>query len=189
MFNERRNQIVWQNLFLVRHGESTANEINRFAGTIDAPLTALGEAQARRAGEDWGAGDIDRVYLSPLLRARQTAEIIATALGMAVETDQRLSDIRSGFDGRPVADYLAAIAADPVDARVDGGESLRDYQHRVGGFLRWLRVQPFACVLIVAHEETLRILEAHCTGQNLSALAGKAFANAVPYDFQSPSGN
>mgnify|MGYP000219930132 CR=1 FL=1 len=35
----------------------------------------------------------------------------------------------------------------------------------------------------------LRILEAHCAGHSLSAVAGKAFANAVPYVFQSPSGN
>lgn len=175
----------------LRHGQSQFN----LAGLCNdddvrrVELTGRGIAQAESAARRLRGEPIERIFASSLLRARQTAEIIATALGTAIETDQRLSDIRSGFDGRPVADYLAAIAADPVDARVKGGESLRDYQHRVGGFLRCLHVQPFACVLIVAHEETLRILEAHGTGHSLSAVVGKAFANAVPYDFQSPSGN
>lgn len=175
----------------LRHGQSRFN-LSGLCNDDDArrvELTGHGIAQAESAAGQLRGEPIERIFVSPLLRARQTAEIIATALGMAIETDQRLSDIHSGFDGRPVADYLAAIAADPVEARVEGGESLRDYQRRVGGFLRWLGTRPFACVLIVAHEETLRILEAHCAGHSLSAVAGKAFANAVPYVFQSPSGN
>ena len=175
----------------LRHGQSQYNLLG-LCNDIDGrcvELTGLGAAQARAAIGQLRGESIDRAFVSPLMRARQTAEVIVTALGLTMEVDERLADIRSGFDGRPVADYLAAIAADPIDTRVDGGESLRDYQRRVGGFLHWLEAQPFACVLLVAHEETLRVLEAYCSQCGLSAVVGKAYANAVPYAFQSPSGN
>ena len=83
-----------------------------------------------------------------------------------------------------MTEYLAAIVHDPIDARANGGESLRDYQGRVGGFLDWLARQPWQCVLLVAHEETLRILRAHCESIDLSEVAGQSFANCVPYFFQ-----
>ena len=175
----------------LRHGQSQYNllELCNDDDARRVALTETGIAQARAAIEPLRGEPIDRVFVSPLTRARQTANVIVTALGLPVEADERLADIRSGFDGRPVADYLAAIAADPIDTRVPGGESLRDYQQRVDGFLRWLEGQPFGCTLLVAHEETLRVIEAYCSGRSLSVVVGKAFANAVPYVFHSSSGN
>jgi probable phosphoglycerate mutase len=99
-----------------------------------------------------------------------------------VQVEDRLGDIRSGFEGRPVADYLAAIAHDPVDARA-GGESLRDYARRVGGFIEELQRSSTQTALLVAHEETLRVIEAWCHGLGLAAVAGKAFENCRPYLF------
>jgi len=65
-------------LFFLRHGESQANEQNRFAGRLDTPLTALGNRQADQAAA-WVAAlaasgvRIDEVHMSTLQRARQTA--------------------------------------------------------------------------------------------------------------------
>ncbi len=77
---DRRHKYKWRNLFLVRHGESTANEVNRFAGAVDAPLTQLGRAQATKAARSWQGQIVDTVYVSPLTRAFQTAQIIHTTL-------------------------------------------------------------------------------------------------------------
>ena len=100
--NDQRNQRKWANLYLVRHGESTCNEVNRFAGTIDAPLTPLGEAQARMAARRWGGPPPEIVFTSPLQRARRTAEILfpdpgpgADPLGRQV-VDERLSERHFG---------------------------------------------------------------------------------------------
>ena len=175
----------------LRHGQSQYNLLG-LCNDDDrrrVELTGQGIAQAESAAWQLRDEPIERVFTSPLLRARHTAEIIATALGLPVGVDGRLADIRTGFDGRPVADYLAEIAADPIDMRVAGGESLRDYRQRVGGFLRWLEGRSYGCVLLVAHEETLRMFEAHFGGRGLPALVGKAFANALPYVFHSSSGN
>ncbi len=175
----------------LRHGESQYNLLGLCnddpARAVD--LTSRGIAQAQAAADALSAEPVERIFCSPLLRARRTAEIVAERLGLAVSLEDRLADIRSGHDGRPVADYLHAIAADPIDIRPPGGESLRDYQRRVEGFLRWLDIQPWQCVLLVAHEETLRILAAFYTESDLREVVGRQFANGWPYRFQRASGN
>lgn len=175
----------------LRHGQSAYNLLGLCnddpARKVD--LTALGVAQAGEAARRLADEPIERIFCSPLLRARRTAEIVVESVGLDVTVDDRLDDIRSGCDGRPVTEYFAAIAADPVDARVDGGESLRDYQQRVNGFLDWLAGQPYRCVLLVTHEETLRILKAYCERLELREVVGRSFANCEPYYFQLESGS
>jgi probable phosphoglycerate mutase len=171
-------------LIALRHGQSQYNALglcNDDASTL-VGLTEAGEAQADAAAEVLVTESINAVFASPLPRAHQTADRVAAKLGLTVALDTRLGDIRSGFEGRPVAKYLAAIAHDPVDARV-GGESLRDYAGRVGGFLDWLAVQPLETVLIVSHEETLRVIQAHFEDLPLAEVAGRPFDNCRPYRF------
>lgn len=170
-------------LITLRHGQSGYNLRGLCnddpAGNVD--LTDVGIAQARQAADALTGEPIERIFCSPLLRARRTADIVGERVGQLPVTDERLADIRSGFDGRPVDEYFAAIAADPVNTRPQGGESLRDYFHRVDGFLDWLAGQPWQCVLLVAHEETLRMCRAHCEGLPLEAVVGRHFDNGVPY--------
>ncbi|MEM9216214.1 MAG: histidine phosphatase family protein [Cyanobacteria bacterium P01_F01_bin.150] len=64
-------------VYFIRHGESTSNERNIFAGVLDVELTAFGRMQARQAGHDLKRKDVkfDAVYVSHLKRARQTCDI------------------------------------------------------------------------------------------------------------------
>ena len=175
----------------LRHGQSTYNLLGLCNDDPARPvdMTGVGVAQAEAAARRLVAEPIEAIFASPLLRARRTAEIVGRKIGVDVVIEPRLADIRSGYEGRPVAEYLAAIAHDPVHACAAGGESLRDYQRRVDGFLDRLAHRPLRCVLLVAHEETLRMLDAHYRRCRLGEVAGRAFANAEPYVFQSASGN
>jgi len=174
-------------IIALRHGQSQYNLLGLCnddpARAVD--LTGLGIEQARAAAQRLVSEPIEQIFCSPLLRARRTAEIVAEYIGLVPRVDARLADIRSGFDGRAVADYLAAISADPVDTRVNGGESLRDYRDRVAGFLQWLDSWPWQCVLLVAHEETLRILAAFYQALDLREVAGRPFRNCIPHVFHS----
>ncbi|MEH1859642.1 MAG: histidine phosphatase family protein [Nostoc sp.] len=95
--------------YFIRHGESTSNERNIFAGILDVDLTAFGRLQARRAGADIKKKGVkfDAVYVSHMRRARQTCEI-ALAESQAlkspdipVEIDHRISEKSFGiFAGR-----------------------------------------------------------------------------------------
>jgi len=64
-------------VYFIRHGESTSNERNIFAGVLDVELTAFGRMQARQAGLDLKRKGVqfDAVYVSHLKRARQTCDI------------------------------------------------------------------------------------------------------------------
>jgi alpha-ribazole phosphatase len=143
----------------LRHGETNYNRLglcNDDPGR-DVYLTPKGIRQAEAAAQRLKAAPIERIVTSELPRTRQTAAIINRHHHAPVESHPALNDIRSGFESRPVADYFSATGHDRLHVRVNGGESLLDYKRRVSGFIDWLAVQPEETVLVVAHEETLRI--------------------------------
>jgi phosphohistidine phosphatase len=87
-------------LFLVRHAEAAPGEPDELR-----PLTAAGRDTARAVGEQLARERPDVVVSSPLLRARETAELIAEAAGVDQEPDERLAP------GATPGDVEAAVAA------------------------------------------------------------------------------
>src|SRR5687768_13103713 len=81
-------------LLLVRHGESTWNAQSRWQGQADPPLSPLGERQAEEAAERLAqTASITEIWTSDLVRARRTAELIATQLGVPdVREEPRLRE-------------------------------------------------------------------------------------------------
>lgn len=93
-------------IYLVRHGQTESNLARRYQGASDSPLTALGQAQARRMGELLNRLVPDttgwRMVVSPLGRARQTAAIICEAMGatLTARLDPRVAEASMGsWDG------------------------------------------------------------------------------------------
>jgi broad specificity phosphatase PhoE len=68
--------------FLTRHGETDWNCEGRWQGHTDIPLNDTGRAQALRVAESLRAAGLSALVSSDLLRARETAEIVAAALGL-----------------------------------------------------------------------------------------------------------
>jgi 2,3-bisphosphoglycerate-dependent phosphoglycerate mutase len=88
-------------LVILRHGESTWNELNLFTGWHDVPLNAKGEAEARTAGETMREEGLwfDVLHTSVLTRAVQTANLTLDALGqpwLPVERSWRLNERHYG---------------------------------------------------------------------------------------------
>jgi broad specificity phosphatase PhoE len=84
-----RNHLLW----VVRHGESTWDAIGRMQREIaHPPLTARGTTQAYAAGYALRHKRIDRIVCSDAVRARQTAQAIATVLGVPTTVDGRLRE-------------------------------------------------------------------------------------------------
>lgn len=107
----------------VRHGESTAN-INGVAGTTDAQLTEKGAAQAKATGHHLKSENISTIACSPFIRARQTAEIIATELGIPVyeivtidELQERYLGEFEGTTGRPPEFFLNSDKEGGIESR------------------------------------------------------------------------
>src|SRR5437762_5332003 len=78
-------------LLLVRHGETDWNRDGRWQGGSDTSLNDVGREQARALADQLD-GDIAAVYSSDLARARETAEIVAAKLDLAVQIDPRLRE-------------------------------------------------------------------------------------------------
>jgi phosphohistidine phosphatase len=97
---------------LLRHAH--AGDSFDWVGDDDLrPLTRKGRTQAERLGAFLDAHGVrpDTIISSPLVRARQTAEIVAEALGMTIRTDERLG---KGFGKRELWDLLAETGAREV---------------------------------------------------------------------------
>jgi broad specificity phosphatase PhoE len=150
-------------LYLVRHGESAWNVAKRVQGQTPHPrLTSLGRLQARHAARLIKPALTTRpaVLTSELLRATQTADVIAAALRVERVVDQRLREQHLGtLQGLVWDDAAKALNdldwSDP-DARVPGGESTREVYGRMADVLAPLVDQPAAETVVVSHGDAIR---------------------------------
>ncbi len=125
-------------LYLVRHGTVAANVDRRYIGRRDDPLSEEGLVQARALGSLFAQLQLAAVLSSPLQRTMATAEQIAAARGLKVQTEPRLVEMAFGrWEGLSRAELLAADGAglarweaDPETAPPEG-ESLADTGRRV----------------------------------------------------------
>lgn len=79
-------------LVLWRHGQTDYNLEGRIQGRVDIPLNDIGRDQAASAAPDLVALNPAAIFSSPLERARQTAEVLASAIGLGVHVDNRLAE-------------------------------------------------------------------------------------------------
>lgn len=148
-------------LLFLRHGESEYNlsGLCNADPVIPVALTAVGRYQAQTAAERLRGLAIQRVYVSRLRRAQETAAIVNVWHGAEIHVDSRLDDRNTGFEGMPVGQYLEAMrgAPDPFDWKVPGGESYRELVARVHAFLGDMRGIPESeNALVVTHHEVLQ---------------------------------
>lgn len=152
-------------LTLVRHGQTASSARSAYSGRADIPLTTFGRQQAQRAADSLAGTGIDAVICSPLIRARDTAQAIATATGAALTVDERFVEVDygpfEGLDRSAASEQLgapfAAWRADPFGAPVPGMEPLDDALARArAGTAAVLEAheQP----VIVGHQGILRIV-------------------------------
>jgi len=149
----------------LRHGESEGNAEARMQGRRDYPLTALGREQAAQAGRFiFSQGrPFAAVYVSPLLRALQTASAVAEqGVGPAPEVDEDLPEIGAGkLEGMSEPEievahpeFMHRPLTETGDFARYGGESYDDVQARVRRVLARIEARHRANeerVLLVGH--------------------------------------
>ncbi|HYM15088.1 MAG TPA: histidine phosphatase family protein [Dehalococcoidia bacterium] len=147
-------------LVLLRHGETEHNRDGLTLGRYDAPLTERGRAQARAVATSFTTPP-DALYSSPLARAAETAAAIAAHTAVAVTVAVDLTEMDVGemehLSGAALRerypDFLRAwLSPHAADARMPGGETLREVQQRAWDAVqRWRAASPEACVAAVTH--------------------------------------
>lgn len=167
-------------LYLTRHGQTEWNVEKRMQGAMDSPLTELGRRQARRLRLRLAALPIDRMYVSPLPRARATAQLLAEERQLATVVDGRLREAALGaFEGLtmeqaqqryPEQAHAFRMAPERFEP-VGGGERFEQVHERVSDFLAEIQ-EMRGTVLVVAHALVLRVFRLELTGLPLSQLMG-----------------
>jgi broad specificity phosphatase PhoE len=155
------------NLYLVRHGQTAFSRENRFSGSSDPPLTAVGEAMAQAFAHAYASVTWDAVYTSPMLRARQTADPLCRLTGVEARVEDGLKEIGYGeWEGLRQEDvkqrWPAAFEhwADDVASRgTPGGETAFEVAARAMRVVEEIRSRhQRGNVLVVSHKATLRII-------------------------------
>ncbi len=131
-------------LYLVRHGQTEWNRLHRIQGQSDPPLNETGRAQAQALARAFAGRPLDAVYSSPLQRALDTAEAIARAHNLSVQTFDELKELNVGaLDGVTLAemrerhgDFLARWRQDASVRLPGGGETLAELQARAWTILQ-----------------------------------------------------
>ncbi|HEX4714999.1 MAG TPA: histidine phosphatase family protein [Ktedonobacteraceae bacterium] len=167
-------------LWLVRHGLTAWNIQQRFCGQSDIPLSQEGREQARHLAQSLQPATICALYTSDLLRARETAEIIASVRARPLVVQKLVSWRELDFGAWEGLTYAEIAERFPTrlgfftDAQHDappGGESLLQLQQRVLAALARVIDASNALdegdILIVSHGGPLRVLLSSVLGMPL----------------------
>jgi broad specificity phosphatase PhoE len=151
-------------MYLARHGQTAYNAEGRFQGQGPVPLDERGREQAAALAEQAVAYEFAALWCSPLLRARETADIVARRIGLSPREDARLMETDTGdWTDRSFAEVIAEAPeefarfkdGDPTFA-FPGGESFAQQGVRVAGAFHDIK-RAEAPTLIVCHGGVIRI--------------------------------
>lgn len=163
-------------IYLIRHGETEYNRQRRYQGLTDVPLSETGRAKLRRA--DFCP---ERVYVSPLVRAVETAEILFPDAEL-IRVDGLQEMDFGAFEGRYIAElerepeYRAWVDGGCVE-RCPGGESKGEFSDRV-----W---RAFSALLEKEHERL--VIVAH-SGTQMAIMERWAVPHRDYFDWKAPKG-
>ncbi len=135
-------------LYIMRHGKTDWNAKHKLQGRTDIPLNEEGIQMAEQAKEKYKDVNFDICYCSPLVRAKQTAEIVLEGRNIPIVYDDRLMEMCFGvyegvthpsqIEGSPIR----KLFKDPSNyPGVEDGETFDDLFARTGSFLKEV-VQP-----------------------------------------------
>ena len=148
------------NVYIIRHGETHLNKakIHQFRST---PLSAYGRRQIEDRLPLFKSLDIDKIYCSSLLRAKQTAKLIADSLGLKINIIPELEEVRKPTEikGRKHNDpavlkieELLIMNFNDKSWHYSDEENFEDVKIRVNRFLKYLaESEKSNNILIVTH--------------------------------------
>jgi broad specificity phosphatase PhoE len=178
--------------WLVRHGQTDWNLTGKWQGQAPhAPgLNDLGRAQSLAILAQLKRANLSAIYASDLLRARQTAELIARPLGLTVSLEPRLREMNLGaWEGMLSSDVEAQYSHEleerkrnPSHTRAPGGESPHEVADRILAAVDEIaQKHPGESVLIVSHGVSLAVIICHAEGFPMDKVYEHIPGNLQPY--------
>lgn len=154
------------NIIFESHGTTTDNEMGLSSGHFDAPLSALGEQQAKELGGRYiHDKSIAAIFCSDLSRSYHTAEIAFEGRSLPIIQDARLKECDYGDLTRAPKEQVDSVKGQYVDTRFPNGESWQNTADRMHAFLQdVLREYESKTILIIGHRATQYGLECWIRG-------------------------
>ena len=174
-------------IYIIRHGQTEKNRANVLQGRSDIPLNDSGRQQAEEVKDRFIKAGIhfDLVYTSPLIRAVQTAEIIAE--GIPQLKDDRLIEMDYGpYEGMDLADpapevleFFRDFVHNPAP---NGMEPLQAIVVRLGSFLEEIREEAAEKnILISTHAIAMKGALEYLTPDSSGSYWSKFIGNCAVY--------
>jgi broad specificity phosphatase PhoE len=180
-------------VYLARHGQTAYNLERRFQGHLPVPLDDTGRAQAadlaERAATGAGGVPFSALWCSPLLRARETADVVAGRIGLEPREEPRMMETDAGdWTDRLFVDVqaedpegFAGFIEGRPDFRFPGGESFAQQGVRVAAALADIE-QGDLPALVVCHGVAIRIALFQRAGHRVALAERVPNAALVPLD-------
>ena len=142
-----------EHLFIVRHGETEANEKGVEAGPLDYPLTKKGKKEVRHIAKILSKTKINAIYSSPIFRARQTAKILASPHELKIKTLEELTEakIKPEYVGKEGRHH---ILTDPEVY----SESNKDLLDRTKKAIEIIMKETQGNAIVVSHGDVINAL-------------------------------
>ena len=170
-------------LFMIRHGQTVANEGRLYAGQTDAKLTELGKQQAAAIAPVLADVPFDKVYSSDLSRAHDTQKLALPGYTAELLPLLREYDVGSviGMDFDEAARIHGAFNGDY--SRV-GGESTQMVEARVRKFLDMLEEEPCDYAAAFCHNGVMKAMLRVVLGPHDTAVVENGNCNIAVFEFK-----
>lgn len=178
-------------LLLIRHAQSEGNAQGRLQGRKEYPLSELGVAQAAALADRLSNHPIAAVYASPIRRAAETAEAIASRVGVSVAFDPRVQeydfgDELSGLTWQEIRDLQPEV----VSALVGGGSEFPAYPGEEGREAFRSRVNSAIAEIVerqAADESVAVVAHAGPVIVYLMEVLGRTYSRPIPFTIDNAS--
>lgn len=152
-------------IYLIRHGESTSDIENKYGGAYDDHLTARGREGAELLAEKLQGKGIEVIYCSPMLRAKEAAEIVNEKLNLKLSVVEGLRERDYGILNGKNKDEAKVVYPEIVEKHKDiyttdpQGESYEDFKNRVlGTFQKISNDSQYHGIAVFTHGGPIKLL-------------------------------
>lgn len=173
-------------IYLIRHGESSSDIEDRYGGAYDDHLTPVGRSQAKELVVKLADKNIEVIFSSPLLRAKETADILKQMLGCDLKIAENLKERnRYGFlSGMKKSDARLKHTEEVETAKdyknsIKGAETYEDFKKRVVIAFDELSNAKFDSIVIVAHAGPISCIFRSFGWGEISQLGNCAFFEVI----------
>jgi broad specificity phosphatase PhoE len=164
-------------IFLIRHGESQQNVDDVLSGVTDVPLSQKGKEQCAVLSQYFKNVPIEKVFTSPLQRAKQSADIIFPKHKLPIQIAETLIEFNYGdYEGYRRSQYDADIddvirqwLTSPSTLTFPGGDNIQEHARKSFMGIEQLASQnKNAVIACISHRTTIRLVVAKIIGLHLN---------------------